>query len=68
MSRYYKINFKCSVLIVNTAILDGGETVETKEAGEEENLKKELCLARRRIAELEEENRELKDKLLKLDN
>ena len=34
---------------------------------EEENLKKELRLARKRIAELEEENKQLKEKLLKLD-
>lgn len=49
-----------------SAILDGEGAEEIME-GEEENLKKELRLARKRIAELTEENKQLKEKLLKLD-
>jgi hypothetical protein len=42
--------------------------LEKEEGGGEETLKKELHLARKRIAELEVENRDLKQKLLKLED
>ena len=55
MSRYLKLiianEFKASLI---PALLEG-EAAEKMEA-EEENLKKELRLARKGIAELEEEN------------
>lgn len=38
--------------------MDGGDT-EKKEGGEEEALRKELRLSRKRIAELEVENKDL---------
>ena len=60
------INKVYCILIFYTAIMDGGDT-EKKEGGEEEALRKELRLARKRIAELEVENEDLKQKLLKLD-
>ena len=41
---------------------------ETEEPGEEEDFRKELRLARKRIQELEEENRDLKAKLQKLNS
>ena len=49
------------------ALLDGEEMEETKEPGEED-FRKELRLARKRIQELEEENRDLKAKLQKLNS
>ena len=41
---------------------------ETKEPGEKENLRKELRLARKRIQDLEDENKDLKAKVQKLNS
>ena len=57
-----------SLFIPNTALLDGEEMEVTKEPGEEEDFGKELHLARKRIQELKEENRDLKAKLQKLNS
>ena len=71
MSRYSKLiikKIKNTPYLFSIQLSSMEEKQQRQKAGEEENLRKELHLAGKRIAELEEENRKLKEKLLKLDN